>query len=163
DQATTLLNQLTRHPDRDVAGEAWLRIGTARYRTDDEAGALAAWQEAANAGGSNAWLGSRRVAEPLGRVGKLEDSIGAYREAARRRRIQHPAHPVQHVRPVPLWARDRGALRPRRVLGHLPVVRARRRGADDRGDAGLAGPRRLRGDLRPVRRGIHGLAPPAPG
>ena len=84
DQATTLLNQLTRHPDRDVAGEAWLLIGTARYRTDDEAGALAAWQEAANAGGSNAWLGSRRVAEQLVRDGKREDSIAAYREADRR-------------------------------------------------------------------------------
>ena len=84
DHATTLLDQLTRQPDRDVAGEAWLLIGAARYRTDDEAGALAAWQEAANAGGSNAWLGSRRVAEQLVRDGKLEDAIGAYREADRR-------------------------------------------------------------------------------
>src|SRR5437762_112917 len=84
DHATTLLDQLTRQPDRDVAGEAWLLIGAARYRTDDEAGALAAWQEAANAGGSNAWLGSRRVAEQLVRDGKLEDAVGAYREADRR-------------------------------------------------------------------------------
>src|SRR5207244_9477148 len=84
DQAITLLDQLTRHPDHDVAGEAWLLIGTARYRTDDEAGALAAWQQAANAGGSDAWLGSRRVAEQLVRDGKLEDAIAAYRDADRR-------------------------------------------------------------------------------
>jgi len=84
DQATAILTELTNHPDRDVAGEAWLLIGTARYRTDDEAGALAAWQEAANAGGSTAWLGSRRVAEQLVRDGKLEDAIAAYREADRR-------------------------------------------------------------------------------
>ena len=63
DHALTLLNDLSHHPDREVAGEAWLLIGQARYRTDDEAGALAAWQQAADAGGANAWLGSRRVAE----------------------------------------------------------------------------------------------------
>src|SRR5207249_5990320 len=51
---------------------------------DDEAGALAAWQQAAEVGGSNAWLGSRRVAEQLVREGKLEDAIAAYREADRR-------------------------------------------------------------------------------
>ena len=84
DHATAILTELTHHPDRDVAGEAWLLIGTARYRTDDEAGALAAWQAAADAGGSNAWLGSRRVAEQLVRDGKLEDAVGAYREADRR-------------------------------------------------------------------------------
>jgi len=84
DHAITLLTELTRHPDRDVAGEAWLLIGTARYRTDDEAGALAAWQQAADIGGSNAWMGSRRVAEQLVRDGKLEDAVAAYREADRR-------------------------------------------------------------------------------
>ena len=66
DHAMALLTELTRHPDRDVAGEAWLLIGTARYRTDDEAGALAAWQQAADVGGSNAtperprWRAPRR-------------------------------------------------------------------------------------------------------
>jgi membrane associated rhomboid family serine protease len=84
DHAMALLNELSRHPDREVAGEAWLLIGQARYRTDDEAGALAAWQQAADAGGANAWLGSRRVAEQLVRDGKLEDAIEAYREADRR-------------------------------------------------------------------------------
>src|SRR5438045_4666797 len=84
DRATAILDELTRHADHDVAGEAWLLIGTARYRTDDEGGALAAWQQAADAGGSNAWLGSRRVAEQLVRDGKLEDAVGAYREADRR-------------------------------------------------------------------------------
>src|SRR5438105_5064475 len=84
DHAMALLDDLTHHPDREVAGEAWLLIGQARYRTDDEAGALAAWQQAANGGGSDAWLGSRRVAEQLVRDGKLEDAIAAYRDADRR-------------------------------------------------------------------------------
>jgi membrane associated rhomboid family serine protease len=83
DHAMTLLDDLSRNPDREVAGEAWLLMGQARYRTDDEAGALAAWQQAADAGGANAWLGSRRVAEQLVREGKLEDAIAAYREADR--------------------------------------------------------------------------------
>src|SRR5438128_53720 len=84
DHAMQLLMELTHHPDREVAGEAWLLIGAARYRTDDEAGALAAWQEAADVGGSNAWMGSRRVAEQLVRDGKLDEAIAAYREADRR-------------------------------------------------------------------------------
>jgi membrane associated rhomboid family serine protease len=83
DHAMALLTDLTHHPDREVASEAWLLIGAARYRTDDEAGALTAWQQAAEAGGSNAWLGSRRVAEQLVREGKLEAAIDAYREADR--------------------------------------------------------------------------------
>jgi membrane associated rhomboid family serine protease len=82
--ATTILSELGVHPDRSIAGEAWLLIGTARYRADDEAGALVAWQQAANAGGPNAWIGWQRVAEQLVRDGKLEDAIGAYREADRR-------------------------------------------------------------------------------
>jgi membrane associated rhomboid family serine protease len=82
--ATNILAELGAHPDRDIAGEAWLLIGTARYRDDDEAGALVAWQQAANAGGPNAWLGWRRVAEQLVRDGKLEDAVTAYREADRR-------------------------------------------------------------------------------
>ena len=40
DAATAIAEPLTRHSDPDVAGEAWLTIGTARYRTDDEPGAL---------------------------------------------------------------------------------------------------------------------------
>lgn len=82
--ATGLLEPLTRHPDADVAGEAWQLIGSARYRTDDEPGALVAWQAAANAGGSSAWLGWRSVAEQLVRDGDLEAAISAYREADRR-------------------------------------------------------------------------------
>ena len=37
DAAVRILAQLTGHPDRDLAGDAWLLIVTARYRTDDEA------------------------------------------------------------------------------------------------------------------------------
>lgn len=82
--ATAILEPLTRHSDADLAGEAWLLIGAARYRTDDEAGAQVAWQAAANAGGSTAWLGWRSVAEQLVRDGDLEGAITAYREADRR-------------------------------------------------------------------------------
>ena len=82
--AVAALEPLTRAADPDVSGEAWLLIGTARYRADDEPGALAAWQQAANAGGSSAWLGWRSVAEQLVRDGDLESAITAYREADRR-------------------------------------------------------------------------------
>lgn len=82
--ATAILEPLTRHPDSDLAGEAWLLTGAARYRSDDEAGAQIAWQESANAGGSTAWLGSRSVAEQQVRDGDLEAAITSYREADRR-------------------------------------------------------------------------------
>lgn len=82
--AVRILAPLTGHPDPDLAGDAWQAIGTARYRDDDEPGALAAWQAAAIAGGRNAWLGHRSVAEQLVRDGELEAAIGAYREADRR-------------------------------------------------------------------------------
>jgi membrane associated rhomboid family serine protease len=84
DAATRILGQLTGHPDPDLSGAAWQEIGTARYRADDEEGALAAWQAAANAGGREAWLGWRSVAEQLVRDGDLEAAINAYREADRR-------------------------------------------------------------------------------
>ena len=58
--------------------------GTARYRIDDEAGALTAWRAAGNAGGSSAWLGWRSAAEQAVRDGNLEEAIAAYREADRR-------------------------------------------------------------------------------
>jgi membrane associated rhomboid family serine protease len=84
DHALSVLGPLTANPDPDVAGEAWLLTGTARYREDDEPGALVAWQNAANSGGSSAWLGWRSVAEQLVRDGNLDDAVGAYREADRR-------------------------------------------------------------------------------
>lgn len=84
DGAVRILAPLTGHPDADLAGEAWLSIGTARYRADDEPGALAAWQQAANTNGASAWLGWRSVAEQLVRDGDLESAISAYREADRR-------------------------------------------------------------------------------
>ena len=82
--ASAILEPLTRHPDSDLAGEAWLLTGAARYRSDDEAGAQIAWQESANAGGSTAWLGWRSVAEQQVRDGDLEAAITSYREADRR-------------------------------------------------------------------------------
>ena len=82
--AIPILEPLTRHPDAEIAGEAWLLTGTARYRADDEEGALIAWKAAADAGGSTAWLGSRSAAEQHVRNGELEDAITSYREADRR-------------------------------------------------------------------------------
>ncbi|HYI65432.1 MAG TPA: rhomboid family intramembrane serine protease [Candidatus Limnocylindrales bacterium] len=82
--AIRVLEPLTRHPDPDIAGEAWLLTGTARYRIDDEAGALSAWRSAGNAGGPTAWLGWRSAAEQEVRDGNLEEAIAAYREADRR-------------------------------------------------------------------------------
>lgn len=75
---------LTRTGDADVAADAWLLIGTARYRLDDEPGALIAWRAAAESGGGAAWLGYRSVAEQHVRDGNLDDAITAYREADRR-------------------------------------------------------------------------------
>ncbi|MCV0402957.1 MAG: rhomboid family intramembrane serine protease [Chloroflexi bacterium] len=74
---------LTRTGDADVAADAWLLIGTARYRLDDEPGALIAWRAAADSGGAAAWLGHRSVAEQHVRDGNLDEAITAYREADR--------------------------------------------------------------------------------
>ncbi len=82
--AIRVLEPLTRNADAEMSGEAWLLTGAARYRTDDEEGALVAWKAAADAGGSSAWLGSRSVAEQQVRNGDLEDAITSYREADRR-------------------------------------------------------------------------------
>ena len=82
--ALAILSRFTAHPDREVAAEAWLLIGTARYRMDDEPGALAAWQQVAGSNASSSWLGWRSVAEQHVRDGHLEDAVAAYREADRR-------------------------------------------------------------------------------
>lgn len=84
DAAVRILAPLTGHPDREIATEAWLKIGMARYRMDDEADALVAWQQAAAMGGTNAWLGWKSVAEQQVRNGNLEEAVAAYREADRR-------------------------------------------------------------------------------
>ena len=81
DAAVQIIAPLTGHPDPELSTAAWLAIGTARYRLDDEPGALVAWQQAAQRGGSNSWLGWRSVAEQRVREGNLEEAIGAYREA----------------------------------------------------------------------------------
>ncbi|MDH4334966.1 MAG: rhomboid family intramembrane serine protease [Chloroflexota bacterium] len=82
--AQRLLMPLTGHPDPEIAGPAWLAVGTARYRLDDEPGALAAWRAAANSNAAIAWQGSRAAAEQHVRDGDLEAAIGAYREAEQR-------------------------------------------------------------------------------
>jgi len=84
DAALRILGQLTGHPDADLAGEAWLLVGMARYRTDDEPGAVAAWKAAAASGGQSAWLGWRSLAEQQVRDEELEAAVESYREADRR-------------------------------------------------------------------------------
>lgn len=84
DAAQRILGPLTGHPDTALAGEAWLSIGTARYRADDEPGALAAWLAAGRGGGPAAWLGWRSAAEQQVRDGELDAAIASYREADRR-------------------------------------------------------------------------------
>ncbi|MGH2445313.1 MAG: rhomboid family intramembrane serine protease [Candidatus Limnocylindria bacterium] len=84
DAALSILAPLTGHPDGQLVGDAWQLIGTSRYRLDDEPGALSAWQNAARAGGSGAWLAWRSVAEQQVRDGDLDDAISSYREADRR-------------------------------------------------------------------------------
>jgi membrane associated rhomboid family serine protease len=83
DAAVQILAPLSGHPDPELSTDALLAIGTARYRLDDEAGAVAAWQAAAQRGGSRAWIGWRSVAEQRVRDGELEEAIAAYREADR--------------------------------------------------------------------------------
>jgi membrane associated rhomboid family serine protease len=82
--ALRVLASLTGHPNPDLAGAAWLAIGTARYRLDDETGAMAAWQAAAQLDGSSAWLGWRSVAEQQVRDGDLAAAVEAYQQADRR-------------------------------------------------------------------------------
>ena len=84
DAALRILGSLTGHPDADIAGEAWLLVGAARYRTDDEPGARAAWKAAATRGGASAWLGWRSLAEQEVRDGELDAAVESYREADRR-------------------------------------------------------------------------------
>jgi membrane associated rhomboid family serine protease len=78
-----ILAPLTGHPDPELAGHAWLLIGTARYRLDDEEGAVAAWGAAARSGSTASWLGWRSMAEQQVRDGDLAEAIESYREADR--------------------------------------------------------------------------------
>jgi membrane associated rhomboid family serine protease len=84
DSAVQILAPLAAHPDPELSGAALLAIGSARYRLDDEAGAKQAWHQAAERGGTHAWLGWRSVAEQEVRDGNLEEAVAAYREADRR-------------------------------------------------------------------------------
>jgi membrane associated rhomboid family serine protease len=84
DAALTPLLAASEASDPAIAGPALLALGTARYRTDDEPGALAAWQRAADSDFPDAWIGWRSVAEQQVRDGDLEAATAAYREADRR-------------------------------------------------------------------------------
>jgi membrane associated rhomboid family serine protease len=83
DAAGRILAPLTGHPDPELSGHAWLLIGTARYRLDDEEGAMAAWKAAAQSAGSASWQGWRSMAEQQVRDGDLAAAVESYREADR--------------------------------------------------------------------------------
>ncbi|MGH2483080.1 MAG: rhomboid family intramembrane serine protease, partial [Candidatus Limnocylindria bacterium] len=68
----------------ELAGAAWMLMGTGRYRMDDEAGAMQAWRVAAETDSAASWLGWRSIAEQLVRDGDLNGAIEAYREANRK-------------------------------------------------------------------------------
>jgi membrane associated rhomboid family serine protease len=82
--AAEALEPLTSTGDAVISTRAWLLLGTARYRLDDEAGALAAWERAAEGEGPDVWIGWRSVAEQRVRNGELTDAIAAYQQAQRR-------------------------------------------------------------------------------
>jgi membrane associated rhomboid family serine protease len=84
EQATASVSELTQSHDPEIAGAAWLITGSARYRTDDEAGALQAWMEAARSEGAASWIGWRSVAEQQVRDGDLGAALESYKEADRR-------------------------------------------------------------------------------
>lgn len=84
DASIAPLREASRSADPDVAGPAALALGTALYRTDDEAGALVAWQQAADTDFRDAWIGWRSVAEQQVRDADLAGAISSYREADRR-------------------------------------------------------------------------------
>ena len=84
DGAVQILLPLASHPDAELATQALLAIGAAKYRNDEEDQALAAWSRAASFSSASAWLGWRSVAEQHVRNGDLEEAIEAYREADRR-------------------------------------------------------------------------------
>lgn len=78
------------HPDADLTAAGWYGLAEARYRTDDETGALAAWEAAARVGETPvAWRAWKQVAAARVRLardggGDLGSAIAAYREAERR-------------------------------------------------------------------------------
>ena len=84
EQALSVVAPLTGSRDPEVAGAAWILTATARYRIDDEAGALQAWMAAAQTESQVAWLGWRSVAEQQVRDGDLNAAMEAYKEADRR-------------------------------------------------------------------------------
>ena len=84
EQAMASVSELTRSQDPEIAGAAWMITGSARYRTDDEAGALHAWMEAARSEGAASWIGWRSVAEQQVRDGDLNAAMESYKEADRR-------------------------------------------------------------------------------
>jgi membrane associated rhomboid family serine protease len=84
ERAITAVDALTRSPDPEVAGAAWMITGTGKYRIDDEAGALHGWMAAAQTESALSWLGWRSVAEQQVRDGDLHAAIEAYKEADRR-------------------------------------------------------------------------------
>ena len=71
--------------DPDVTAAALIGLGEARYRLDDDDGALASWEQAVKLGETtSSYVGWRNVAAARVRAGDLPGAIEAYRQADRR-------------------------------------------------------------------------------
>jgi membrane associated rhomboid family serine protease len=90
DRAASFYARVVGHAEADLTAAAWYRLGEARWRRGDEAGAIAAWEAAIRVGETpTTWEAWRRLAAvrvELARAGgsSLTPAIDAYREAERR-------------------------------------------------------------------------------
>ena len=152
ERAIHTVDELTRSPDPELAGAAWMITGTGKYRIDDEAGALHGVDgPPPRPRARSAWLGWRSVAEQQVRDGDLHAAIEAYKEADRRAPANERAghrqptrvagqgdgarlHRPTRVQPIARGVRD---LHPHR---HLGADRRQRRRLRDRLPSSAAWP-----------------------
>jgi len=83
--AAAAYGRLVGNPDPDIHTAALLGLADARYRLDDEGGAVAAWQAATQAPeNALSWRAWKQLAAARVRAGDLHGAIDSYREAERR-------------------------------------------------------------------------------
>ncbi|MGZ6255987.1 MAG: rhomboid family intramembrane serine protease [Candidatus Limnocylindria bacterium] len=85
DVAVTAYQRLIGHGDPDIHTAALLGLADARYRVDDEAGAVVAWAAATQAPENElSWRAWKQLAAARVRANDLPAAIAAYQEAERR-------------------------------------------------------------------------------
>jgi membrane associated rhomboid family serine protease len=108
--AARLYQRVIGFNDPSITGAALLGLGEAWYRLNEEAQALATWEEAArlpeNAATYAAW---RNIAAARVRAGNLQGAIGAYREADRRAPERDKAEIASRLGWLSKETGDRGA------------------------------------------------------